>query len=131
MLDEATVAATLTRYAEAWQKRDRATWLEAFTSEAWQEDPIGTPVNYGLAQIGAFFDRAMAQYSRIELHPRRIYLAGDEAAMTWEIVGEDENGSIRFDGIDVFTFTPTGLIASVRAFWRKEDMDRQPGPSDK
>jgi len=62
----------------------------------------------------------MAVYAHIELRPGKVHVCGDEAAMTWQIVGEDPEGWISFDGIDVFTFSTDGRIASVRAYWRQD-----------
>jgi uncharacterized protein (TIGR02246 family) len=124
VVDESVVRATLKQYAEAWEKRDRTAWLGVFSPESSQVDPVGTEPNRGRSGIAAFWDRAMAMYSYIELRPGRIYVCENEAAMTWQIVGEDTEGWASFDGIDVFTFTPDGLIASVRAYWQQEGKQR-------
>jgi steroid Delta-isomerase len=120
MVEEAAVRVTLKRYAQVWERRDRDAWLGSFSPDASQEDPVGTSINIGHDQIGAFWDRAMAMYCHIEIRPGRIHVCGNEAAMSWQIVGEDCDGWVSFEGIDVFTFTRDGLIASVRAYWQQE-----------
>jgi len=50
------VQTLLERYCKAMSERDREHWLDCFTDDAVQEDPVGTPANVGRAAIGAFFD---------------------------------------------------------------------------
>ena len=128
MVEQTAIEATLTRYAQAWERRNRDEWLGSFSPDASQEDPIGTPPNNGHRQIGEFWDEAMAMYSHIEIRPRQIYVCGGEAAMSWQIVGDDSDGWVTFEGIDVFTFAPDGLIASVRAYWRQDAKRRLSSP---
>lgn len=131
MGDESIIRATLQRYAESWEQRDRAAWLSVFTPTAVQEDPVATPPNRGRRLIGGFWDRAMARYSHIEIRPRRVHVCGHEAAMTWEIIGRDADGWVAFDGVDVFAFAPDGRISSVRAFWEPEGRQRLAIPPER
>lgn len=126
MADETAIRATLDRYCKAWEERNREAWLSAFSTQATQVDPVGTPVNSGHEGIGGFWDRVMALYSHIELRPTNLFICEDEAAMTWTIIGQAAGGWESFDGVDVFRFEPDGLVASVRAYWRNDLKRRHP-----
>ncbi len=122
----ANIRALILRYTAAWGENDRAGWLATFGSDATQEDPIGEGVRHGRDEIGEFWDRAMAGYRSLEIRPRSIHVAGNEAALAWTIVAEDQAGWVTFDGVDVFTFTSEPRIASVRAFWERDNRVRLP-----
>ena len=109
----------LERYAAAWKANDRAGWLATFADDATQEDPVGGGVRRGHDEIGGFWDRAVASYDgTIDLRLRAVHLAGtSDAAMEWTIVASDGPERIEFDGVDVFTFAPGPVIATVRAYW--------------
>jgi steroid delta-isomerase len=56
MPTSADVLPLLERYCAAMTSQDRETWLDWFTDDARQEDPVGAPVNIGREAIGKFFD---------------------------------------------------------------------------
>ena len=112
-----SIDALVRRYAVAWEQNDRAGWLATFASTATQEDPIGEGEHHGVDEIGGFWDRAMERRDSLEIVPRAIHVAGGEAAMEWTIAARNGHHWTTFDGVDVFTFTPEPLIASVRAYW--------------
>jgi steroid Delta-isomerase len=124
VIDESLIRGTVQRYAVAWGKRDRDLWLSSFSRNAIQIDPVGSPPREGIAAIAAFWDRAMDTYSHIELHPLVLYVCGNQAALTWEILGQDRAGWVSFDGVDTFVFTDRGRIASVRGYWRQDGKRR-------
>jgi steroid delta-isomerase len=116
---------TIRAYASSWAARDRGAWLRTFAPDAIQEDPVGVPVRRGHREIGGFWDREMARYQSIEIVPREIFVVGHEAAMVWIINGVTEEGSVSFDGVDVFQFDAAGLISSVRGFWERSSLQRR------
>jgi uncharacterized protein (TIGR02246 family) len=117
--DRKTIEATIRAYAAAWAARDRVAWLNTFAESATQEDPIGSGVRRGRAEIGEFWDTAMAAFDSIEIVPRDIFVVGGEAAMEWTINAATARGRVTFAGIDVFTLDDGGRIASVRAYWER------------
>ena len=119
MADRKTIEATLRAYAAAWAANDREAWLDTFAESATQEDPVGSRVRRGRAEIGEFWDTAMAAYDSLEIVPRDIFVVGNEAAMEWTIHAVTPRGGITFSGVDVFTFDDRGRIASVRAYWER------------
>jgi steroid delta-isomerase len=56
MPTSAEVLPRLERYCAAMTNQDREAWLDCFTDDARQEDPVGAPVNVGREAIGKFFD---------------------------------------------------------------------------
>ena len=119
MADRQTIVATIRTYAAAWGAGDRQSWLDTFAEFATQEDPVGSRVRRGRSEIGEFWDTAMAEFDSIEIVPRDIFVAGNEAAMEWTINAVAGRGRITFAGVDVFTFDEAGRIASVRAYWER------------
>ena len=108
------------RYAQAWGERDREGWLSTFAPDATQEDPIGEGVHRGRPEIAAFWDRAMGSYDSLEIRVRHVHVVAQEAALEWTIVARQTPEWIVFEGVDVFTFAPGPLIASVRAYWSRD-----------
>ena len=120
MLDRALIEATVCSYAAAWRVADREAWLQTFAESATQEDPVGGAVRRGRDEIGEFWDRAMARYQSLEIVPRDIFIVGGEAALDWTINAVTADGTISFNGVDVFTFDESsGRILSVRAYWER------------
>jgi steroid Delta-isomerase len=114
-----TIEARIRAYAAAWGSDDRAAWLSTFAESATQEDPVGARVRRGHAEIGEFWDTAMAAYDSIEIVPRNVFVVGNEAAMEWTIVAVTGRADVTLTGVDVFTFDNAGNITSVRAYWER------------
>jgi steroid Delta-isomerase len=119
MPDRDAIVKTISTYAAAWAARDREGWLDTFAELATQEDPVGEGTRRGRDEIGEFWDRAMSAYESLEIVPRDIFVAGQEAAMEWTINAATPEGTITFNGVDVFTFDEAARIVSVRAYWER------------
>ena len=119
MADRTTIEATIRAYAGAWAADDRAAWLSTFAESATQEDPVGSRVRRGRAEIGEFWDTAMAAYDSIEIVPDNVFVVGNEAAMQWTIIALSGRAGVTLAGVDVFTFDDAGYITSVRAYWER------------
>lgn len=119
-----SIRSLVDEYTSAWERGARDAWLATFSVDATQEDPIGEGVRRGRAEIGRFWDQAMASYDGIEIRQRAVHITGNEAALEWTIVARDGAEWVVFDGVDVFTFTSEPLIASVRAYWQRDDRRR-------
>lgn len=121
------IRTTIRAYADAWAARNRDAWLETFASDATQEDPVGDLVRRGPAEIGRFWDDAMARYRSIEIVLHDVFVVGREAAMVWTINGVTAEGAVTFSGVDVFRFDENARITSVRAFWDRAALHTQFG----
>src|SRR5437762_2535945 len=104
MPDRVAIEKTIRTYAAAWAARDREGWLDTFADLATQEDPVGERTRRGRDEIGEFWDGAMSGYESLEIVPRDIFVAGREAALEWTVNATTAEGSLTFDGVDVFTF---------------------------
>lgn len=120
----------VTEYAAAWGRDDRTAWLDTFAPTATQEDPVGEGIRRGREEIGEFWDRGVAGRDRLEIRPRAIHVTGGAAALEWTIVARSEDEWTTFEGVDVFTFTPDPLIASVRAYWERSTFKHSKRPPD-
>ena len=123
-MEQQLIRGLVEAYAAAWARSDRVGWLGSFATDATQEDPVGEGVRHGHAEIGEFWDLAMEGRDSIEILPRAIHVAGNEAAMEWRIVARRGGESSTFDGVDVFTFVDGPLIATVRAYWDRTTIRR-------
>ena len=117
--DRKTIEATIRAYAAAWAAKDRGAWLNTFAEAATQEDPVGSRVRRGRAEIGEFWDIAMAAYDSLEIVPRNVFVVGNEAAMEWTITAVTARGGVTFAGVDLFVLNEAGHITSVRAYWER------------
>lgn len=62
----------------------------------------------------------MGSYDSLEIRVRHVHVVAQEAALEWTIVARQTPEWIVFEGVDVFTFAPGPLIASVRAYWSRD-----------
>lgn len=94
--------------------------VSLYAEDATLEDPVGSSPVTGHAAIRAFYERATKMGIQLEpTGPAR--LAGDEAAFPFRVttVGGPK---MTIDVIDVFRFDATGKVATMRAYWGKENM---------
>jgi steroid delta-isomerase len=123
MPDESTVLETLEQYWKTFSAGDTEAWVALFTENATVEDPVGTPVHHGQAEIRAFFESARALADSIELRSLGITaVCGDQAAFAMEIRPVIGGATYVMNAIDVMTFDEDGRIMSMRAFWQQEKM---------
>jgi steroid delta-isomerase len=119
MPDPATLRATIDNYAERFSAGDRDGWVDLFTADARQEDPVGTPVNIGHEAIGGFYDNMVGGFGvpRLALSAEPI-IVGNEAMVELNVVAGSGEGRVRIPRIiDHMTFADDGRISSLRAFW--------------
>ncbi len=118
--------ATLAAYIATFTAHDREGWLELFTEDATQEDPVGAPVNTGHEAIGTFWDNthAMGDLS-LEAIDDPIVLDHEALLFIRAVIGGPElSGIPRI--VDHIRFADDARIQSLRAFWDPATM----GPLD-
>jgi steroid delta-isomerase len=121
--DASDIRHAIDAYCAAFSSGDRDAYVSLFASDAWIEDPVGTPRHAGHDGIGGFFDQMAGMADSIELRrtgPVRI--AAGEAA--WPLQARPNMGgsTMMVDIIDVMTFDDTGKITTMRAFWDPAEM---------
>jgi len=112
---------TVNRYFEAIRQKDRAGWLDCFSShpDLQHVDPVGAPARHSRDEIGAFWDQIHSLFATVRLDAEDIYTGGpDRLALTWVGRGKGHNGvEVEFRGIDVFSGDAEGKILRLEAYW--------------
>jgi thiamine-phosphate diphosphorylase len=110
------------RYVALFNAGQREEWIALFAEHAAQHDPVGEPPRRGHAEIADWWERAVAPYDAIIIEPKRISANGNEAALAWRIIEQQEGKRRMFEGIDIIAFDINGLIIEVRAYWDRSSL---------
>jgi len=111
------VRAAVDAYVDAYARNDKDAFLRLWAPDGVLEDPVGTPKHQGPDALGAFWDGARELADRIELVPVSVIVAGDEAAMVFDIHAHIGDGGMQMQAVDVMRVDDDGLLVSVRAYW--------------
>jgi steroid delta-isomerase len=115
MPDKDAIIAAVEAYIVAFA--DKATYVGCFAEDGWLEDPVGTPVVRGHAEIGAFWERMAAMGAPSLELTGSVRVAGGEAAFPMRAVVTLGDDTLAMPIIDVMTFDDDAKITSMRAFW--------------
>ena len=115
------VQAVVDAYVAGTNANDKASVLALFAPDAVWHDPVGQPPHVGHDGIGAFWDQTRTLADRIQLHPRDVFVGGNEAAMVFEIEVTMGDGGMCMDAVEVFEIDDANRIAHLKAYW---DMSR-------
>jgi len=116
------IRATVETYVASFGER-RDDYVACFTTDGTVEDPVGTPVRTGHADISAFWDEThgLSDATRLEITgPVRV--AGNEAAFPMRAVVTLGGSDMVLPIIDVMTFDDDAKITAMRAFWDFADL---------
>ncbi|MFC7493381.1 MULTISPECIES: nuclear transport factor 2 family protein [unclassified Nocardioides] len=91
-----------------------------YAEDATVEDPVGTDVRTGHAQIKEFYATLDGLEQETTLQALRI--AGGEAVFHFEVVTRAGGATYTLSPIDVMTFDDDGAITGMRAYWGDADM---------
>jgi steroid delta-isomerase len=121
------IRATLDAYIRCFSAGDRAGWVDLFSDDAVQEDPVGSPVNQGHDAIGAFYDAMLAGGVPQLSFVREPVVCGDEALMFLMARTGSGDGEVRVPFIvDHVRLDEAARITSLRAFWDPASMEVGP-----
>ena len=121
--DAATIRATVEAYCASFTKGDQAAYVDLFASDAWIEDPVGTPRYEGRQAIGGFFAQSSSMAESIELRQTGpVRVAAGECAFPMQARPDIGGTTFVVDIIDVMTFDDDGKITTMRAFWDPAEM---------
>lgn len=117
------------RYCAAMSAHDRETWLDCFTDDAVQEDPVGTPPNIGREAIGAFFDANIVDVALSSTAPPLV--VGNEVIAFLKVrTTMDGQTFVLPRIIDHIVLDETGTkFASLRAFFDYAELGPATGDS--
>ncbi|MEM1368528.1 MAG: nuclear transport factor 2 family protein [Cyanobacteria bacterium P01_H01_bin.15] len=93
-------------------------WLACMTPDAEIYDPVGSPPLLP-SQDGAKFMGFLTQiYAKFEITLGEIFVAGNAAAVQWEMTVTGRNGrSTKAQGIGTFTITEDGRFSRTASYW--------------
>ena len=108
-------------YIDAFSKGDAEAALALFAEDATVEDPVGTPIKHGHAEILPFYQSSIATGAKLALlgEPR---FAGDYVAFPFTVTLEWGGQKSVIEVIDTFKLNDDGKIMEMRAFWGPENM---------
>lgn len=116
MIDDAAKIAVVHAYVEGFARGDADAIVDLYAADATVEDPVGTPIRRGRAEIREFYAGSAATGARLELQgdPRCV---ADSVAFAFAVRLEWEGQKSVIEVIDTFRFDDAGKIAEMRAFW--------------
>lgn len=118
--DEQMIAA-VEAYIAGFADGDPAAIAALFADDATIEDPVGTPMKRGKAEILEFYTGSMATGAKLELlgDPR---CAADYIAFPFAVKLNWGGRRSSIEVIDTFRINDAGKITQMRAFWGPANM---------
>jgi steroid Delta-isomerase len=110
-----TVADTVNRYAQLLGSGSADEITALYAPDASVEDPVGSGVRHGHAEIRELYGHVEKQTRTVEL--LSVHINGAEAAFLARLTVLTGDVHTTIDGIDVMTFDAQARITSMRAFW--------------
>lgn len=121
MADAAQMEAAVKRYVDAYNRADLAGIVALFALDATVEDPVGTPLKKGHAELSEFFRTGIEMGAKLALDGP-IRCVADHAAFPFHVSLDREGQSTRIDVIDIFRFDESGKVVEMRAFFGPQNM---------
>lgn len=108
-------------YVDAFARADAEAATALFAEDASVEDPMGTAIKRGHAEIRPFYQTSMATGAKLSLlgEPR---CAGDYVAFPFTVTLEWGGQNSVIEIIDTFKLNDDGKITEMHAFWGPENM---------
>jgi steroid delta-isomerase len=118
MPSEETMKAAMRAYFDNFNAGDVEAVVALFADDATVEDPVGSKVHTGTAEIRAAFASVLKNRPRLTLSAPIRGSHGIAAAMALEA----QVGSMTVRAIDVMTFDDAGKFTSLKAYFGPEDI---------
>jgi ketosteroid isomerase-like protein len=118
-LTPAAVEAWLTRYEDAWEKRDSALAAALFTENAaYHEMPFDAP-KAGRAGIRDYWATVTADQREVDFKSQVVAVNGRTAVARWSASLKSASSGVRveLDGVFILTFEASGLCSELREWW--------------
>ena len=122
MPTEAQMKAAMQAYIDLFNQGDHAGIAALYADDATVEDPVGSPLKNGKAEVAAFYQMAVKTGAKLKLAAPIRASHGNSAAMAFDVQLNMPVGEAIIQVIDVMTFADDGRFSSMRAFWGKSDM---------
>lgn len=104
-------------YIRFFNERRLDELLSLYAEDATVEDPVGTPVKRGHAELREFYAFAVGSGAVLQLLAPVRGSMSNEAAMAFDVQLNMEGMQRTYQVIDVMTFDAEGRFASMRAYW--------------
>jgi steroid delta-isomerase len=122
MPSEQVMKAAMQAYIDCFNRADPDAVAALYADDATVEDPVGSPLKNGKAEVAAFYKMAVATGAKLKLAAPIRASHGNSAAMAFDVQLNMPTGEAIIQVIDVMTFNEEGKFTSMRAFWGKSDM---------
>jgi steroid delta-isomerase len=108
-------------YVDAFEAGSADAVIVLFAEDATVEDPLGTPIKRGHAELREFYAVSMATGAKLALlGPPRC--AADYVAFPFSVTLEWGGQTSVIEVIDTFRLNDAGKIIEMRAYWGPENM---------
>ena len=122
MASEAQMREAMQAYIDAFNRQDLAAIVNLYAEDATVEDPVGSELKRGRAEIEAFYKTALETGAQLKLSAPIRASHGDSAAMAFEVALHYQGQDMVIHVIDVMTFNAAGQYTSMKAYWGPGDM---------
>lgn len=123
MPSEQSMKAAMQAYIDHFNRADAGAIAALYADDATVEDPVGSPLKKGKAEITKFYEAAIATGARLKLAAPIRGSHGNSAAMAFDVELKMPEGQALIRVIDVMTFDEAGKFTSMRAYWAPGDME--------
>lgn len=114
-------------YIDGFNRADPAAVAALYADDATVEDPVGSKLKTGKAEITQFYEFSMKTGAKLRLAAPIRGSHGNSAAMAFDVELNMPDGAAVIRVIDVMTFNDAGQFTSMRAFWGPGDMEVRGG----
>jgi uncharacterized protein (TIGR02246 family) len=114
------IRAAVNAYIERSNENDKDAVVALFAADATWYDPVGQPPHRGRDGVAEFWDQTRTMADRIEMKPRDIIVAGNEAVVIMEIHATIGGSTMVMDCVETFEVGADGLFSLVKAYWDME-----------
>jgi steroid Delta-isomerase len=120
MPSQEVMKAAMQAYIDTFNRGSAEAVAALYTEGATLEDPVGSPLKRGRAEILSFYTHSIATGAKLSLDGPIRGSHGNSAAMAFSA----KIGSLTVRVIDVMTFDEAGKFTSMRAFFGPGDLQQ-------
>lgn len=119
MTSGGAVREAVLRHVELWNAAEREDWVMLFADDVTFDDPVGAPTKHGRTAVENSWDRSFTSGRRWTLHPQRITVCGNEAAVIMHNIGVLDGKTVSVDGVEIWRVNDAGKVCAVRAYFEQ------------
>ena len=123
MPSEKVMKEAMQAYIDGFNRADAQAVADLYADDATVEDPVGSKLKTGKAEITRFYQFSMKTGAKLKLAAPIRGSHGNAAAMAFDVELKMPEGQAVIRVIDVMTFNDDGKFTSMRAYWAPGDME--------